>query len=372
MASLTESEAFVQSSLKFDMDISSTSGFSSKFADVSFPSSSITYDSNLTNTLTRQIDALPKDVVGINQGGSTLSGQASTTVFGKPTKIIPRGEMKAIVTDYITPTMIELEIWSGEVVGKQLSGTIARSLKAQVKKKYKSKNDGSWADNAPGWKHTKLRDYHIRRVMHLHDNFPQDAYVPGEYLSKTVKGFGQLISVKPAGDNTFVITGLDEEFRYNPYVWLHETGTGSFPARPFITPAMQMATEEGMRVVTRRQPIEKLKLGMTKPMKYTMGDSTYQLQIQKGVKRSEEDMLMWMWWFLPQVDELRHLGLVHDVVGYMSGHFIDTAVLTNFAQSLALGKAGMMTGMPVSSKLARRASRKAIWGSQSVSIVRGA
>lgn len=281
-------------------------------------------------------------------------------------------ELKGYTTDYITPTLIELEIWSGEIAGKQIANRVSRTLKSQVKKKYKSRNDGGWAPNAENWARTKRKYYKIRRPMHLHDHRPEEAYVPGHFLAKTVRGFGNRISVVPAGNDTYVIRGLDEEFEFNPYVWFHETGTSRYPARPFITPAMQEAVEDGIRLSSVRHPITRLKQGSIKPMKYSMGDETFQLQVQKASMKSEEEMMMWMWWFMPQVEELRYLGIAHDMAGYMSGHFTDTSTLTNFAQSLAMGKAGELSGIPVSPKLARRSSRKAIWGSQSVSIVRGA
>lgn len=365
MVSLTDSERFVESSMNFKMDQISSVGYSSRFSQITFPTSTVTYDSNLTNTLTRKIDKIPKSVSGVGKGTEHLSGQASAQTYGTATAL------KGYVTDYITPTLTELEIWADNIAGKQIAKTIERTLVAQVKKKYKNENSGTWKANKPGWKKIKRNQYNETRVMHLHDHRPEDAYVPEQYLANTVQNFGNKISVVQTGDEQYAITGIDEEFAFNPYVWFHEVGTSIYPARPFITPAMQEAVQEGMRVVTYRHPINRMKSGRIKPMAYTVGDETFQIQYQKGVSKSMSDMLLAFWWFFPQVDELRYLGIAHDVSGYMSGHFVDLDTVKHFTNALAMGKAGQMSGLPFTPKLARRASRKSIWGKQNVSILRG-
>ena len=307
--------------------------------------------------------------IDIGSNNKLASKAGLSTTYGK-------GEVKlsAYITDEITPTVIELEIWAGEVMGAQMASAFKQSITGKVKQKYNSRNDGHWAPNHPNWKKQKAHRGEDTRPMHQHDKHPQRAMY-GSPLSQTVKGFGKVVQVDKVGE-TYEVRGLDQEFGFNPYVWFHEVGYttnygANVPARPFIFPALNESVAQATRMVMNRTPIEKKKRGMTKTMRYTSGEPYSLMQYQMQTKRAMADFMMYLWWFMPQIQEYQYLGYLHDIQGYMSGHFLSVDVLKHFIKSLALGKGGQVTGIPLTTKLGRRASRKALWGSQSVSLTGG-
>jgi len=227
--------------------------------------------------------------------------------------------------------------------------------------------------------------------------------VPGTPpLADTVSNFGEKISVYKTGNNTFELAGLDEEFETNQYVWFHERGYtagGLFdgkevPARPFIAPGVNEAMAYAVAVVMNRTPIDKAHAGLTKPMTYTKsmgmvgamgwGGAAGSVSVPNRAmalptqyispsyvaasKKSMQDSLLFLWWFMPQVSEYKYFAYIHDLIGYMSGHFMTMETVRRFVTNLTAGKMGQITGVPMTTKLARRTSRKALWGSQSVSI----
>lgn len=325
----------------------------------------------INNTFTK----IPKNfeaAIGAERQVGTMTGKVTDSRPTTITKKVPGQDYcKAYIYDYATPTCIELEIWTQEIMGQQMKKTIKERIPVNIRKKYRSQNDHTWSANSKDWRDYKRKYGYDKRVMHQHDTRPDDALYPPHYLADTVANMGNKLTVIQTGENMFEIHGLDMEFQFNPYVWLHETGTSVFPARPFISPALQQATVDAVQVVSTRHPVERLRRKQIKAMKYEAGDIMFEAQYQAESRRSMQEMLMWIWWFMPQVDELRYLGIAHDVSKYMSGHFVEMDTIKHFMRSLAVGKAGQMTGMPISSKLARRTSRKALWGKQGVSIVGG-
>jgi len=301
-------------------------------------------------------------------------------------------EVKGYVYDEVTPLLMELEIWCGEVVAKQVTKTFVDLVKRKVKQKYKSRNDHTWKRNSWGWFKYKQRNGYDTRAMHMHDTRPADAY-NGVPLATTVATFGARIRAVGSGEN-YAVWGLEDEFENNPYVWFHETGyrlviggrhkdyggtgktVGSVPARPFIAPAINEAMDQALssivvkNPITRRESTRMVSAGRD-AMIYSIGTPYSDMQFEMESTRSLTNILALLWYFMPQAEELKYLGYFHDVGGYLSGKFISLDTMKRFARAAAMGKAGQITGVPLTSKLARRTSRKALWGTQSVSIIGG-
>ena len=314
--------------------------------------------------------------VAFNGKPSGIIGQRSTTTISvkeigiRKTKVGSgqiTGNFKIHVYDEISSTIVELEQWAEFILPDQMAKVFKRSLTQKVKKFYNSKNNGKWSANTKMWRSWKLQRGLDSRPMHMHDKGASGGII--RPLSETVKQFGKLITVVKSSKNTYSVHGLEAEFFSNPYVWLHETGytTGGcipgkkVPARPFIVPAMQEAAATSIRIAYARNPLTKPRSSIS----YTVGPGIYSAKVEG----SSAGIWRWLWFFIPQVEEYKYLGAVYDIQGYMTGDFMSTATMKHFASALLMGKAGQVSGMPLSSKMARRSSRKALWGTSSVSLL---
>lgn len=294
------------------------------------------------------------------------------------------------IYDEFTPFLMELEVWLGEVAARQVAEGVKKILPQRIKSKYKSRNNHTWKKNTPGWLAYKRRYGYSTKTMHMHDTKPHEAHnmVP---LATTVEQVGDKLHVH-GGDGKFVVTGLSEEFEKNPYVWFHETGyrlvvdgrhsdyggkgmaVGRVPARPFIAPALEETMSYAANVLgiknpaTRREGIGRIR---NPAMIYSIGEPYSMFDYEYEARRNMIDILSFLWWFMPQAEELKYLGYGHDIAGYTSGHFLSFDTFKNFARMATMGKIGQSTGMPVTRKLARRTSRRAIWGTQTVSVIGG-
>jgi len=285
-------------------------------------------------------------------------------------------ELTGWARDKITPEIINLEMWLDGPASKQLANAFEKSLPSKIKKTYSNRNQGNWADNTPIWKQMKEAKGEDTRPMHQHDGRGITKY-GGPPLADTVAGFGNKMKMENITKDTYALKGLTEEFEMNPYVWVHETGYTAkgflpypveVPARPFIAPAMNEAMAQASRSVLARSPWEFSKIGLTRPMEYSLGKSTSMLEYKSQSTMSMDRFLMMLWWFMPQVQEYQYLGYLHDVKGYLSGHFASVDTMKHFGSALLMGKTGQLTGMPTTAKLARRQARKSLWGVQTVSI----
>lgn len=290
-------------------------------------------------------------------------------------------KFETYVYDEVTPTLLELEIWLGEVAGKQLSTGFEKSLIQKIKQKYRNRNDGSWEPNTTMWSDYKERFGHTNKPMHMHDSSPYDPRQLGtiwgdKSLSENVSNVEDKIRVEMVTPNYYRVTGLDEAFADSPYVFFHESGyftKGAIPfkfvpARPFIAPAINEAMAQATAYVLNRTPFERKRRKMTKPMTYKLGAyGQYQMQVGMSIER----FLMALWWFMPQVQEYQYIAYAHDAMGYLSGHFVTSETMKNFVTALMAGKAGQVSGIPLTPKLARRTSRKALWGTETISVTGG-
>lgn len=317
----------------------------------------------------RKFSGKTSGIIGKKAGATLtvrkLSGKVANMPGGGLKNTVPTG-FDIYVTDQITPTVVELETWAEFILPQQMATVFKRSIGQKVRKFYNTKNNGKWAPNTKMWRKWKMERGYDTRPMHMHDSAMRGKIRP---LSETVRQFGKLITVTKVSKNTYAVTGLEAEFFANPYVWLHEVGYSTkgaipgkkVPARPFIVPAMQEAAVTAMRVVHGRNPLTKSPSSIS----YKVGPGIY----SSKVEGSSAGVWRWLWYFIPQVEEYKYLGAVYDIHGYMTGDFMDVSTLKRFAGALVMGKAGQMGGMPLSSKMARRSSRKALWGTSSVSLL---
>jgi hypothetical protein len=307
-----------------------------------------------------------------NVGKKTKFGQLDLSEHRRETSV------SGYIYDEVTPKLVELENWFRHIAAMQGADALKKGITHGVKKKYRSRNDGTWPKNSKKWRAYKKQAGFDTRPMHMRDTqmvsttskWQGGTKIGQRPLADVVKGFGDKLRVEAVNEKTYKIEGLDEEFEDNGYVWFHEGGyavrgifEGSYvPPRPFVAPGVNEGTAYAMGTLMNRNPLNRKQKGIT-----------YSDSVGYTVKKKKSSMELWMliWWFMPQISEWQYLAYMHDGLGYLSGHFISSDTIKHFASALVAGKAGQISGIPMTTKLARRSSRETLWGTQQVSIFGG-
>lgn len=288
-----------------------------------------------------------------------------------------------VAVDRVTPKIIEMQIWLDQI-GTIRANAIQKAISVKIKKKYRNENDGTWAKNKESWKKAKQRGGWDTRPMHMHDSNLLQVYhrdytgtggLDRPPLVQAVDNIDKYIKVSGAR-NVAVVTGIDEAFQQHEFVWLHETGTKVFPARPFIVPGISEAVEASNKWITVRSPLSKASpVSKAKDkMTYTIGvppktggriagggagsfQSTYSSSFAKVMSR----MGRYIWWFMPPSNYWMYLGIASELEGILKGQLLSATSIQAFLSAYIRGIASGVTGVPLSEKFARRRFRYAIY-----------
>ena len=258
--------------------------------------------------------------------------------------------------DEVTYKLIEYQVWITDIQPKEFALALQKSVPAQIKRKYKNKNDGQWPMNAPNWFRKKAFSGYDKRVMHQHDTRP-DRHSYGKPLSLSVETVDSHISVEVVG-GMVIISGLEEAFKSNPYVWFHETGYTtngvSVPARPFIAPGVQEGVAQAIRWVLERNPSTSTNYGTY----WNSRSAASYLNAQRNIMGR---LGRWIWWFMPPSEYWKYLGMYADIMATLKGYLLNPETLAKFASAFAVGKFGGMFGVPLTKKSRRRRFRHKLW-----------
>jgi len=258
--------------------------------------------------------------------------------------------------DEVSYKLIEYQVWIANIHPQQFASALRKSIPAQIKKKYKNRNQGQWPINAPNWRRTKAYSGYDKRVMHQHDTRPDD-HPYGQPLALSVEKSDSHIHVNVVG-GAVVVSGLDEAFKFNPYVWFHEIGFSTrgvrVPARPFIAPGVQEGVAQAMRWVMDRNPSTSTNYGVY----WNSNNVSSYVNAQRNIMGR---LGRWIWWFMPPSEYWKYLGIYADIMATLKGYLLNPSTLVKFLSAFGLGKLGGMVGVPLTKKSRRRRFRHKLW-----------
>ena len=228
---------------------------------------------------------------------------------------------------------------------------------------------------------------------------------PGRGYQGAVKS--TMRDVNPSGNAHMSVDGIVQPFYTTPYVWAHEFGMGTSPARPFIFPGLaagmgnierlfHLYLEGGHKAVKKaygetgysglktlkeidalyragaEEAAEALieakvrrKRGHREP-KVTLFDLTHdpvrykRQNLNSLIRRLFGNHLIW--WFLPPTKYWHYVGMLSDIRGLLFGKK-NLGAAYAYVKALSLGLAGARMGSPVpfTKKARRRKFRKGLY-----------
>lgn len=292
----------------------------------------------------------------------------------------------SIAVDRVTPKIIEAQVWN-DMIPEVTASALEKSVPAKIKERYKSRNKGIWPPLSDNWRRRKRHDGYDIRPLHMHDTKPEMISRPP--LSTVVDEVGRFIKAKP-GPNATVITGIDEAFEKTPFVWLHETGTSVYPARPFIADGVEEGIMDATNWVQQRNPtrspykdemvytlidkklnIRRMSLKGTAsatssvvssiPGASRIAGMSFEASYTSSLSKSISKLGRYLWWFMPPSQYWAYLGIASEIEGILRGHLLTGDSIQAFISAYLRGVASGMTGVPLSEKFARRRFRYTLY-----------